>query len=72
MRDRLTSLKFFRNIRNLLVCLFIIFMAESIFLFFNVFVWKHHFIVSAGLFLIAAILSGYLAYYYHGRFHSHE
>ena len=72
MRDRLRSLKYFRAWRNIFVCLCAAFLLESAFLTTNYLIGGHYFLAAAALFLVLSAASGYLAYYFHGRFRSRE
>jgi hypothetical protein len=72
MRDRLTSLKFFRNMRNLFFCLFVVSLAEAVILLFDIFLWKHRYLFSAITLLAASLIMGFLSYYFHRRFRLRE
>jgi len=72
MRDRLRSLKFFRNMRNVAFCLCTVSLLQSLFLLINFLIWGHNFLISGLSFLVLAIFFGFLAYYYHGRFRCRE
>lgn len=72
MRDRLRSLKYSRALRNIFLCLCAAFLLESAFLVANYLIGGHPFLAAATLFLALSAASGYLAYYFHGRFRSRE
>ncbi len=72
MRDRLTSVKTSRTIRNISLCLCLIFLLEFLFLLIHSLIHGHKIHLSPFIFLFLAALTGYLTYYYHHRFRSRE
>jgi hypothetical protein len=68
MQDRLRSLKYSRAMRDICFCLGAALLLESAFLLTNYLIWGHRFLLSGVLFLALATMSGYMAYYFHGRF----
>jgi len=68
MRDRLTSLKFFRAMRNIFFCLSGVLILEAGFLLFNFFLGRQDLLLYGLLFIALSGAAGYLAFYYHGRF----
>ena len=68
MRDRLKSLKFYRAMRNLFFLLSAVCLLETGFLFVNTVFGGHNFTVPAVLFLITAVILGYVSFYYNSRF----
>jgi len=68
MRDRLKSVRFSRNIRNITFCLSLIFFVEFVFLFYH-WLWQgHRFLIQALVFLVLGTAAGLAAVHFHGRF----
>ncbi len=72
MRDRLTSLKLFRALRNLLFCLAVVFAIEAAFLLVNFVTGSSSYLIPGVAFLVLAVLCAYFSLYFHGRFRSRE
>ncbi|MBU0519031.1 hypothetical protein KJ564_08865 [bacterium] len=72
MHDRLSSLKFFRAMRNIFFCLSGVFLLEASFLLLNFFLGRQDFLNLGLLFMALSGAAGYMAYYYHGRFRCRE
>ncbi len=68
MRDRLKSVKFSRNLRNIAFCFSLIFLLEFIFLFYHWLRQGHRFLIQALVFLVLGAAAGLSAMYFHGRF----
>ncbi|HEX7345104.1 MAG TPA: hypothetical protein VF398_12620 [bacterium] len=72
MHDRLKSVKISRNIRNVSLCLSLIFLLEFIFLFNSWLLQGHRFLIQALVFLILGAATGLMALYFHRRFQSRD
>jgi len=72
MHDRLKSVKISRNIRNVSLCLSLIFLLEFIILFHSWLLQEHQFLIQALIFLILGAAAGLVALYFHRRFRSRD
>jgi len=72
MRDRLSSLKFYRKLRNLSFSLSAIFFFLAIALIFNSLGTEENYAVTAIVFGSAAFIGAFVALYAHGRFRSRD
>jgi len=68
MHDRLKSVKFSRNLRNISFCLSLIFFLEFIFLFYHWMRQGNRFLLQALVFLILGAAAGLAAVHFHSRF----
>ena len=72
MRDRLKSVRFSRNLRNISFCLSLAFLLEFVFLFYHWLRHGHRFLIQALIFLVLGAAAGLSALYFHGRFRSRD
>lgn len=72
MRDRLKSVKFSRTIRNLSLCLSLVFFLEFVVLLLGGVLRGTEFLQSSLIFLFLAVAFGFTARYYHARFRNRD
>ncbi|RJP78522.1 MAG: hypothetical protein C4524_06460 [Candidatus Zixiibacteriota bacterium] len=72
MYDRLKSVRASRNIRNVSLALSLVAMIEFLFLFYLTMVQGENYLLISLFLLVLSLVTGFLAYYYHGRFRNRD